>query len=75
MVFPNYFPTENPINWVHDAWTGRYARVHGGPSGGASPLQGMSGAMVLQISPMRAREGEGDEAKPMWGSPEHKRRQ
>jgi hypothetical protein len=50
------------------------SRVHGGSSGSASLAQGALGAMVLQSSPTRAREGEGNEAKPMRGSPEHERR-
>jgi hypothetical protein len=44
---------------VHDVVDRRRGRVHGGPSGGASLAQGMSGATGLQSSLVRAGMEDG----------------
>jgi hypothetical protein len=69
------------VSRVRGAVDRRRSRVHGGTSGrcgqergGASQAQGTLGATGLRSSPARARDEEGDEAKPAVGSPEHERR-
>jgi hypothetical protein len=43
-------------------------RVHGGPSGGASPMHAAPGAMALRSSPVMAEEEESDEVMPTRGT-------
>jgi hypothetical protein len=69
--FWNYFPMVKSMDRVHSIVDRLCDRVHGGLSGGASPVQDTSGATGLPSSPAMVGEEEGDEVKLMRGSQDH----
>jgi hypothetical protein len=60
-----------PIDRVHGVVGQRRGRVHGGPSGGTSLVQGTPGAAGLWRSRTKAVDEEGNEALLVRGSPRH----